>query len=278
MSHNNSFTYSKLFSLIIRIREFEGKKPASIITTFRYKYYVFRDRIRVLIGLYIAKLFSHGKKNYINFLSKCYQCRKLSHAQLFQDVLAHFVSPINNGFFVEFGATDGLFLSNTYFLEEQFKWKGILAEPARSWATKLKDNRKSCTIDYRCVWRRSGEKVDFIEDTLPEISGVSTTLNKERMSVNSSKYTVDTVSLLDLLAEHHAPKYIDYISIDTEGSEYEILENFDFSCYQFGLITVEHNYDAEKREKLFSLFTQKNYTRIFREISAEDDWYIPCRD
>ena len=86
---------------------------------------------------------------------------------------------------------------------------------------------------------------------------------------------VDTVSLTDLLNEHNAPAYIDFISIDTEGSEFGILEHFDFSRYQFGLIVVEHNYETEKREKLLSLLSKNQYKRIFPDFSSEDDWYVP---
>lgn len=273
---NNKPSYVKLFALILRVREYEKKQTTNFFTSLKYKYYIFRDRARIILGLYLAKFSPLKEKDVITFLSSCYQHRHVSHGQLFQDVLAYFVSPKTHGFFVEFGATDGCFLSNTYFLEKQHFWKGILAEPARTWAEKLKINRDACSIDFRCVWRTSGETIEFVEDALPEISGVSTTLDKKRMSSNSPSYLVDTVSLINLLAEHHAPKYIDYISIDTEGSEYEILEHFDFSRYQFGLITVEHNYETEKREKLLSLLSSKHYKRIFQNISAEDDWYIPC--
>jgi len=267
-------SYVKLFSLIIRVRECEKKPATDFFTSLKYKYYILRDRTRIILSLNLAKYTLPNEKEVIAFISNCYQYRHVSHGQLFQDVLAYFISPKTHGFFVEFGATDGYFLSNTYFLEKQHYWKGILAEPARSWAEKLRINRNDCSIDFRCVWCKSGEKIDFVEDTLPEISGVSTTLNKKRMSINSASYKVDTVSLSDLLDEHHAPSYIDYMSIDTEGSEFEILEHFDFSRYQFGLITVEHNYETEKREQLLLLFSKNHYKRIFQNISAEDDWYV----
>ncbi len=267
--------YVKLFSLIVRIREYEEKPAPNFLTSIKYKYYTYRDRARTTLGLLVANFLFPSDKETIAFLSSCYQYRRVAHGQIFQDVLALLVLPKTHGFFVEFGATDGDFLSNTYLLEKQYSWRGILAEPAKIWAEKLKINRANCSIDFRCVWRRTGEKIEFVEDTLPEISGVSTTLDKKRMSSNSSSYFVDTVSLIDLLDEHHAPKFIDFLSIDTEGSEFEILEHFDFSLYQFGLITVEHNSEVEKRENLFSLLTKNQYRRIFQNFSGCDDWYVP---
>ena len=86
-------------------------------------------------------------------------------------------------------------------------------------------------------------------------------------------YDVKTISLLDLLKKYNAPKKIDYLSIDTEGSEYEILKNFDFGEYDISIITCEHN-KTEMRDKVFRLLSQKGYTRKYSDISLWDDWYV----
>ena len=86
---------------------------------------------------------------------------------------------------------------------------------------------------------------------------------------------VGTVTLYDLLEKYNAPSIIDYLSIDTEGGEYEILSEF-FKTnlkYHVGLITVEHNYIEENREKLFQLLSRNGYNRKFEYLSAWDDFY-----
>ena len=87
------------------------------------------------------------------------------------------------------------------------------------------------------------------------------------------EYGVPTISLGDLLAEHNAPDQIDYLSVDTEGSEFYILSALDFSKYQFKVITVEHNY-TDTREKVYELLTKNGYIRILEGFSQWDDWYV----
>lgn len=181
-----------------------------------------------------------------------------------------------DGFFVEFGATNGVDLSNSYLLETEFNWSGILAEPARSWHADLKSNR-TAEIETRCVWRASGERLTFNEvprnkelSTIDEFSGSD---GHAKRRAKGMRYEVETVSLNDLLDAHNAPKVIDYLSIDTEGSEYEILSNLDFGNRQFRVITCEHNYTPE-REKINALLTANGYLRKFEDVSHFDDWYV----
>ena len=66
---------------------------------------------------------------------------------------------------------------------------------------------------------------------------------------NSKKDIVETITLNDLLDFYNAPKEINYLSIDSEGSEFDILKNFDFSKRKINIISVEHNY----HQKYFQL-------------------------
>jgi len=204
----------------------------------------------------------------------------LSRAQLQQDLVAHWnlrADEITSTppFFVEFGATDGVKLSNTYLLEKEFGWEGILCEPGKSWHTKLLINR-SCVIDTRCVYSSSGNSIPFLEASEGELSTISTFAENDSWGEarrNSMQYEVETITLEDLLIDNNAPKKINYLSIDTEGSEYEILKNFDFNKWEIDFISVEHNFTSN-REKLHSLLSKFGYSRKFSSISNWDDWYF----
>ena len=200
-----------------------------------------------------------------------------SYSQLFQDLLVlFFLKGKRNGFFVEFGATNGVNLSNTLILERDFGWKGILAEPARCWHSALKSNRHAL-IDTRCVWSETGCQLEFKEASLPELSTLSTLVDKDFNREGRAKgttYTVETISLNDLLRSHNCPVEIDYLSIDTEGSELPILRAFDFEKYDVKVFTVEHNFCEPDRQQIYELLTGKGFLRLFEPFSKFDDWYI----
>jgi FkbM family methyltransferase len=199
-----------------------------------------------------------------------------SKSQFRQDLFV--LSELNfkfNGFFVDFGATDGIQSSNSYILEKNFGWSGILAEPARYWHAELHRNRK-CHIETCCVWSKSSLTLNFREDEAAELSSIAhsnSTYPQDDSRQNRKSYPVATISLNDLLEKYNAPRQIDYLSIDTEGSELEILSNLDFSKYNFKVITCEHNY-TDARVKIHDLLVRKGYKRKLENLSRVDDWYV----
>jgi len=216
------------------------------------------------------------------FISSLLPYSRSQHGQdIFAACHAQSCGVLESGFFVEFGATDGVSLSNSWLLENRLGWSGILSEPARIWHDLLSTSR-SCTIDHRCVTDQTGMYVDFLETSQgmtsrPELSTIQAFVDSDRRGRRRKSiavsYPVETVSLIDLLDQHHAPTTIDYISIDTEGSEFLILSGFDFTRYRFRSITVEHNRDVVKRRHLYDLLTKHGYQRVHSDISMCDDWY-----
>jgi FkbM family methyltransferase len=219
---------------------------------------------------FIKAVNSSNPKLLISLLGK-------SRSQLRQDL---FVLSITNfkksGYFVEFGATNGIELSNTYLLETEFSWKGILAEPAMVWREQLQRNRPDTSIETLCVWKDSSSSLVFNETNIPELSTINSFSGRDyhkNLRSKGKQYEVQTISLIDLLEKNKAPKNIDYLSIDTEGSEYAILNAFDFERYNFTIISVEHNYTSQ-RELIFALLVNKGYKRFNENISQFDDWYV----
>ncbi len=227
---------------------------------------------RIILGLSFLKLpvFNEEQKNELDFIKFCQKNEPNSFSQNFQDLFVLYVlKEKKNGFFVEFGATDGIELSNTLILEKEYNWRGILAEPAKSFHPFLFSNR-NVIIETNCVWKHSNEIVKFQEFAGTGLSGITKNIFTNS---NRSTYDVETISLFDLLLKHNAPSIIDFLSIDTEGSEFEILNSFNFKKYEIKIIIVEHNY-KKIRKDIYNLLTLNGYKRVFTNLSFQDDWYI----
>jgi len=198
-----------------------------------------------------------------------------SKSEYFQDLWV--IASLNQktkGFFVEFGATDGISGSNTWLLENAFEWTGICAEPAQIYKDKLTRNR-SCKLDYRVVWNKSGEQITFSEKEEGYLSSVASI--PQSVAVNA-EYIVESVTLNDLLLQHGAPKNIDYISIDVEGSELKILQEF-FSRSEFDvtLFSIEHNWRDDKKE-LIELMQVNGYQHEYQYLSYRDLYFSRTRN
>lgn len=230
--------------------------------------------VELLVGLRDQSAASSADQ--MRFLNFCIHHLPKSRAQFLQDLwVAYELNGRRNGFFVEFGATDGVKFSNTHYLEHELDWRGILAEPGRIWRPAIYNNR-GCYVDERCVWIRTGERLTFNQPSIAAHSTIDAYSESDSLAhtrTEGVRYEVETVSLMDLLAHWNAPRRIDYLSIDTEGSELDILQAFDFSAYDIRLITVEHNH-SDKRQPLHDLLASKGFRRKFEQLSNVDDWYV----
>ncbi len=201
--------------------------------------------------------------------------REASTSQLGQDLwVLEQTGFKRGGYFVEFGATDGVLLSNTYLLERRYDWQGICAEPHPDFFAKLRRNRR-CRVSDACVAAESGRDVEFI--LADEYGGIADFAGNDTHAAKRQAYRslgkvvhMQTTSLDELLTSNHAPRDIDYLSLDTEGSEYEILRAFPFERWRIQCITVEHNF-SETREPIRRLLESKGYRR---QEAQWDDWYL----
>ena len=268
----------------IDFKKLSKNKPVNF-----YRIAIFAKRINVDDKLLLQQALDQNvlDEENIKLLSKfikSFDGKENIQSQLFQDVCASFI--IGNKFektFLEFGATDGFEMSNTHMLENELSWKGALSEPSPQWHKSLKENRKNSKIITKCIWKNSGEKLDFFMSE----TGMYSTLNdfidydiktmsgnNDLRKKNGKLIIVDTISLNDVVKEYFNNICPSYISIDTEGSEYEILKTFNLNDYRPKLFTIEHNY-TENETKIDDFLITHNYVRIFRKLTSFDAWYVP---
>ncbi len=122
------------------------------------------------------------------------------------------------------------------------------------------------------VYNESNQNVIFdISNICHLLSGISNNIDFHKKVVNDSKtqIIVKTISFNDLLEKSDAPLFIEYLSLDTEGSELEILKSVNLKKYTFGLIHLEHNYVEPRRRQIRELLTSNGYEYI-RENQFDD--------
>ena len=175
-----------------------------------------------------------------------------------------------NGYFVEIGAYDGVSMSNSYLLEHKYDWKGICVECNPTHYNKLIVNRPN-TINYDCAIYNEDDKImKFINDDTGGCSGFVET-NSHDFILHKEIITVKTNKLTTILDKSNAPQFIEFLSLDTEGSEYEILKSHDFNKYLFGYICVEHNFIEKNRKLIRDLLESLGYV-YHRENNVDDDY------
>lgn len=190
-------------------------------------------------------------------------------SQIGQDkwVLETVFPGVGHGFFLDVGAADGTYLSNTKALEQR-GWTGVCIDP---FPTHMQD--RTCQVLREVVFSKSGERVKF--KASGEIGGISDTLGvwKDR-TAEAPTVEFTTVTLADIIERTHAPQFIHFISLDIEGAELEALKGFPFDTHQIGALAVEHNYEEPKRSDIEKLMKSHGYVRF--HSWQQDDFYIPA--
>ena len=140
-----------------------------------------------------------------------------------------------NGFFIELGANNGLFQSNTAFFEKKLNWKGILIEPSfRGYQLCLKNRPNSICLNYACV---SNDYTDeYIEGDFINNHPMSS-INGDRLK-NNNLIKVKAITLEKILDKYNCSN-IDFLSLDTEGYELNILKGLNLKKYRPNYMLIE---------------------------------------
>jgi FkbM family methyltransferase len=170
-------------------------------------------------------------------------------SQYGQDILVdRLLKQKREGFFLELGAYDPVHLSNTYFLEKNRGWRGLLVEAQPDRKQLLERHRSNSIVESHAI---SDEEKEISFTVADAISGIDDTMlpqHMERVSdLQSSSIRLKTVTLQSLLDKHRIQK-IDYFSLDVEGAELQVLRSIDFSKVRIDVITVEIDYPERMKD------------------------------
>jgi FkbM family methyltransferase len=173
------------------------------------------------------------------------------------------------GYFIEAGAHDGLYWSNTYYLEKALKWNGLLVEPIKNQFEKCKKNRRVQTLRYALV-------SDCDEDKMKTLKFAGA------MSVVTDSYMCNKAHIQSGLSIHNEleredelvpctqlsklipiGQKVDFLSLDVEGYELEVLNGIDFNRNEIEFILVE-TFQLEKVKNILSQY------RLVEQFSEYD--------
>lgn len=186
------------------------------------------------------------------------------------------------GFFIELGALDGILISNTLFYEKILKWNGICIEPTSHYYQKLLLQR-NC-YKFNDVIFDQKKDIIFYEapsccDSLNGIKELYDPRHIKRIERESIEYkqennnieTIKRTRTMDSILKEVNVKDIDFLSLDTEGSELNILKSINWLNTKIKIICVENNYgDLKIHNFLLSL----NYI-FFKQLDGDFIYYHP---
>lgn len=197
-----------------------------------------------------------------------------TYSQLFQDLAFLFFcadSPIK-GYYIEVGVGDGLNHSNTFLLEKEVGMKGILIEADPRQIKKISKYRDAKLIE--CVAGSNNEVVSVNLASTPELSWVGEDYPNDNLVRSSTRnHKINSCTLDSILEQNLNESSLDYLSIDVEGYENEVLLGFSLNRWQPKFINIEHNRD-ELQMTHFKKFFRENYTLVLESISDCDYWFV----
>ena len=159
-----------------------------------------------------------------------------------------------DGFFIELGAFDGITQSNTYFFELYRNWKGLLIEPSKESFDLCSKNRPNSIVVNCCCVSNTYNDIKIQGDFN---STLMSSVNGERLNSNSL-IQVNALTLEKILDENNINKEIDFLSLDTEGYELQVLEGLNLEKYRPKYLLIEIY--RKDYNNILSYLQSKNYT------------------
>lgn len=166
-----------------------------------------------------------------------------------EQILSQFFGDKKNGFLVDIGAMDGITYSNSRYLIENNSWSGILVEPHPEYFQNLQriygDNHNIALLNYGCF--NIETELDFYLYSTGidgSVSTISQDFKEHITNRHGDKYKeiikINTMTLNNVIKDCD---HIDFLSIDVEGVDMEVLSSNDWAKNRPSLVCIEHSMD-----------------------------------
>jgi FkbM family methyltransferase len=179
--------------------------------------------------------------------------------------IIEYIGNIENGFYIEAGAYDGVLQSNTKFLEEEYNWSGILVEPSPNIFLSLQQNRPNNININKCLVDKT-HTASTIQGAFD--NGPMSSVGNRRNLENVELINVDCDNLENILDYLEITK-IDFMSLDTEGYEFQVLKGLNLEKHRPTYLLIQI-YESDK-ETIFNYLEAHNY--LFLENISNYNYY-----
>jgi len=183
-----------------------------------------------------------------------------------ESILKSFFEEDTVGFVVDVGAADGIRYSNSRYLIEDLGWSGLLVEPHPTFFDKIKslyEDNNTVSVLNAAVYSKEGEMPFYVygRDEHAQVSTLSKTFKDKVTTIHGDKFEVEptqvrVVKLSSILEELD---HVDFLSIDCEGVDMEVLRSNDWEKYRPSLVCVEH---SMPRSTLHEYMSSVGYTFV----------------
>ena len=189
----------------------------------------------------------------------------------------HIFKGYKNGFFMDIGSHDGKSLNNTLYFEENNNWTGVNVEPMKKAYNDLLINRPNC-ININCAVYNNDGNTEFICNTgyTQMLSGIKDTFDKRhmiRLQRENARYgsTTDILEVetkkIETICDTHEISHINYLSIDVEGAEFEVIKSINFDKLYIDVIGFENNYN-DSAMPIIKYLKERNYIVIHNSLDV----------
>lgn len=160
----------------------------------------------------------------------------------------------DSGYFVEMGANDGVTQSNSLYFEKHRNWRGLLVEPVPQNYLKCQKNRSKKDSIYCAACVSFGYDQEFVRIAYSNLMSAPVSLDSDIQDPRAHaqlgnqflrneevvfEFGAVARTLHSLLLESGAPPVIDFLSLDVEGAELEVLKGVDHTVFRFKYLLVE---------------------------------------
>lgn len=186
----------------------------------------------------------------------------------------------DNGYFVELGANDGVTQSNSLYFEKHRNWRGLLVEPVPHNFIKCRRNRSTRSDVYCAACVSFSYPQEFVRIAYSNLMSIPVSMDSDIKDPHAHatkgqgflgqgetvfEFGALAKTLNSLLLDAAAPHLIDFLSLDVEGAELEVLKGIDHEAFRFKFMLVE----CRDFTRLNTYLEQHGY-RFIEALSGQD--------